>query len=99
MKKTKVKHVVHKKLQFTKKLSKFKTPKNTSRTAGTQVIDRRWETLDRFSPPQLNTKNGKGGVVNDRLFEYLFSGLWRYQLPANSDMMLRMGKLCAFDAG
>ena len=76
--------------------SSFKQPKGTSKTAGTQVIDRWWEAVDRFLPPQLANKKNKGGPLNEALFDYVLSFVWRQQLHSDTEMRGAIGKLCKF---
>jgi len=91
-KKVKTASVSHKKFQFVNKLRK--KPVGASRTAGTQCIDRWWESLDAFVPRQLSAKTHKGGPVNQRLFNYCFAFAWRAQLAANADLRAEVGKIC-----
>ena len=89
----KVKHaaVNHTKFQFVKKLRK--KPVGGSRSAGTQCIDRWWESLDAYVPKQLRSKTTQGGDINAALFDYVFSFVWRSQLPTNTDMRAAICKL------
>ena len=57
-------HVKHK-FEFAKKLPDVKRPKKGV-VAGTQCIDRMWASLDKFIPPELSNKSGKGGAVNEK---------------------------------
>ena len=61
--------VKHNKFQFVKRLPGMKQPASVV-VAGTQVIDRWWQAMDAFIPPQIHNKKGKGGPVNDRLKTY-----------------------------
>ena len=58
-------HVKHNKFEFAKKLPDVKRPKKGV-VAGTQCIDRMWASLDKFIPPELSNKSGKGGTVNEK---------------------------------
>ena len=73
-------HVKHNKFEFAKKLPDVKRPKRGV-VAGTQCIDRMWASLDKFIPPELSNKSGKGGTVNEKIFTYLYAWVWRYHLP------------------
>jgi L-rhamnose mutarotase len=86
--------VSHRGLQFTKKL-KLKKKAKYSNTAGTQVVDRWWESLDEYIPKQLHSKTGKGGTINEALFDYVFSFVWRCSLSDNADFKAEVGKVCA----
>ena len=46
-------------------------------------------------PKTLNSKLKKGGPINPKLFDYVFSGVWRYQLPDSVDMKAAIGKVCS----
>lgn len=83
--------VSHKKFQFTAKLRK--KPIGGSRTAGTQCIDRWWESLDSFIPSQLHAKR-KGGGINEAITDYCFAFAWRSHLRADADMRASLGKIC-----
>lgn len=86
--------VSHKNNQFVKKFDLKKKAKY-SNVAGTQAVDRWWEGLDNFIPPQLHNKTGKGGKINAALFDYVFSFVWRSSLPAKIDLKKEIGKICA----
>ena len=72
-----------------------KKPSKISNVAGTQCVDRWWNGLDRFTPSQLHGKQGKGGAINENLYNYVFAFVWRDQLPHDADMRAEIGALCA----
>ena len=83
--------VVHGKQQFTRKLKVLKKPAAT--LAGTQVVDRWWQSLDRFIPSSLNNKDWNPGALNDKLIRYMHGFVWRYHLPVDVDLKQELGKL------
>ena len=83
--------VVHGKQQFTRKLKVLKKPAAT--LAGTQVVDRWWQSLDRFIPSSLNNKDWNSGALNDKLIRYMHGFAWRYHLPVDVDLKQELGKL------
>ena len=94
LKKIKSVAVSHRRLQWVKKTSmKHKKPKAV-KDGGTQIIDRWWQSLDTFVPPQVHNKASKGGPINQKLFDYVFGFVWRYQLKSTTDMKTAIGKLC-----
>ena len=87
--------VSHKRWEFTRKLPLKKKPSSMSSVAGTQCVDRWWQSLDRFIPSQLHKKLGKGKGLNENLFSYVFAFVWRDQLPRDVDMRAALGALCS----
>ena len=85
--------VKHNKFEFVKRLPGMKKPASVV-VAGTQVIDRWWQAMDAFIPPQIHNKKGKGGPVNDRLKTYAHAWVWRYHLPVGIDLKTELGKIC-----
>ena len=59
---------------------------------GTQIADRRWESLDRYVPPTLAAK--LHGDVNGALAEYVYSWVWRTWLNEDADLVKEFGLLC-----
>ena len=86
-------HVKRNKFEFAKKLPDVKRPKRGV-VAGTQCIDRMWASLDKFIPPELSNKSGKGGTVNEKIFTYLYAWVWRYHLPKNANFKVELAKIC-----
>ena len=80
-------HVKHNKFEFAKKLPDVKRP-NSFR------IDRMWASLDKFIPPELSNKSGKGGTVNEKIFTYLYAWVWRYHLPKKTNFKVELAKIC-----
>ena len=86
-------HVKHNKFEFAKKLPDVKRPKRGV-VAGTQCIDRMWASLDKFIPPELSNKSGKGGTVNEKIFTYLYAWVWRHHLPTKANFKVELAKIC-----
>ena len=82
--------VVHGKWEF---LRKVKTRKKASGVAcaGTQCIDRFWQGLHDFIPASVVNK--QKGKLNTRLLTYVYSYMWRYQLPADANFQMKLGQL------
>ena len=53
-----------------------------------------WASLDKFIPPELWNKSGKGGTVNDKIFTYLYAWVWSYHLPENANFKVELAKIC-----
>ena len=85
-------HVKRNKFEFAK-LPDVKRPKRGV-VAGTQCIDRMWASLDKFIPPELSNKSGKGGTVNEKIFTSLYAWVWRYHLPKNANFKVELAKIC-----
>ena len=83
--------VTHRKQQFTRKLKTWKKPGAT--IAGTQAVDRWWQSLDRFIPSSLNNKDWSKGGLNQKLILYMHAFVWRYHLPVTADLKSHLGKL------
>ena len=79
--------------EFAKKLPDVKRPKKGV-VAGTQCIDRMWASLDKFIPPELSNKSGRGGVVNEEIFTCLYAWVWRYHLPTKANFKKELAKIC-----
>ena len=58
-------------------------------TAGTQVLDRWWQGLDEFVPPQLRKKHEHG--ENPMLRRYAYAYLWRYHIPNGTNLLDAFG--------
>jgi hypothetical protein len=85
--------VSHRCLEFTKKVSP--TSKRHSSTAGTQIIDRRWESLDAYVPSELHVKAHSHGPMNlDALESYVWSWVWRKNLQPEQDLLVELGRCC-----
>ena len=80
-------HVKRNKFEFAK-LPDVKRPKRGV-VAGTQCIDRMWASLDKFIPPELSNKSGKGGTVNEKIFTSLYA--WALALPLAKKRKLQSG--------
>ena len=73
---------------------KLKTWKKPGATiAGTQAVDRWWQSLDRFIPSSLNNKDWSKGGLNQKLILYMHAFVWRYHLPVTADLKSHLGKL------
>ena len=87
--------VTRTKIQFTGKWCLKKRPSKISNVAGTQCVDRWWNGLDRFIPSQLHRKQGKGGAINENLYNFVFAVVWRDHLPHDANMRAEIEALCA----
>ena len=83
--------VKHNKFEFVKRMTGMKRPATVVLT-GTQVVDRWWQAMDAFIPPQIHNKLKKGGPVNDRLTTYAHAWVWRYHLPVGIDFKCELGR-------
>ena len=86
----KVAAVVHQKSQFVKK-DRVGKARGASRWRGTQVIDRRWDFMDKWIGTELATL--KDGVVNDALWVRVRSFQWRVYHSAKDQYKL-LGSKC-----
>ena len=66
--------VIHKKNELVRKVQLG----SRVHMAGTQVIDRLWQTLDGYIPSGMTAKKGK--KVNPVVWQYVYSFLWRHNL-------------------
>ena len=64
--------VTHNRLQFTKKVRKAQ--KSTSSVAGTQTIDRVWQSLNKYVPATVKSRR------NTMLWDYVHSWAWRHNI-------------------
>ena len=94
LKKVRSLKVSHKNLQFTKKFA-LKKKARYSNVAGTQVIDRWWQSLDEYVPQPIHNKTGKSGGINPLMYDYLFSFIWRSSLAASMNLKEEIGQICA----
>ena len=85
-------HVRHNKHEYCKRVKTQKKSKPI--LAGTQCIDRFWQSLDKFIPAQIASKEGKGKGANERLLDYIFAFVWRSQLSPLADMRDAIGNIC-----
>ena len=83
--------VVHGKQQFTRKLKVMKKLGVTA--AGTQVVDRWWQSLEKCIPSSLNNKDWQSKGLNEELLTYTYAFVWRYHLPVDVDLKKELGKL------
>ena len=49
---------------------------------------------DKFIPPELSNKSGKGGAVNEKIFTYLYAWVWNYHLPTKANFKKELAKIC-----
>jgi len=85
--------VKHVKKEYTKRMQK-KPRYGGSRVAGTQCIDRWWLSLDRYVPSNLRNKTGHNGNVNNNIINYIYSFVWRSNLPTKADFREELGRIC-----
>ena len=81
-------HVKHNKMEFVKKVKKGAGHILT----GTQCIDRFWQSVDSYIPSSVQSKRDM--TVNPRLLMYLYSYIWRSQLPKKANFAKHLGKIC-----
>ena len=81
-------HVKHTKMEFVKKVKKGAGHILT----GTQCIDRFWQSVDSYIPSSVQSKRDM--TVNPRLLMYLYSYIWRSQLPKKANFAKHLGKIC-----
>eukprot|EP00435_Cladocopium_sp_Y103_P024446 s2368_g6.t1 len=67
--------------------------KSGATIAGTQAVDRWWQSLDRYIPPSLKNKDWCKGGLNQKLILYMHASVWRYHLPVDTDLKSELGKL------
>ena len=85
-------HVSHAKDEFARKVKHHKVPQCV--VAGTQGIDRFWQTLEEHVPQALHSKEAPGKGVSPTLLDYLHSLLWWYNLPEDVTMMKALEASC-----
>ena len=62
-------------------------------TAGTQVIDKMWGHFDDFLPKSIHNKSKATRLINDQIWEYLYSWQWRHH--AGKDLWTNMHEVFA----
>ena len=77
--------VKHNKFEFVKRMTGMKRPATVVLT-GAQVVDRWWQAMDAFVPPQIHNKLKKGEPVNAHAW------VWRYQWVSTSSVSWK--KIC-----
>ena len=70
-------HVVHQLKQFT---GEVETARGASKIAGTQCVDRLWQSLKRFWPPKLAAKDPKTKTISRAFGHMIYSFAWRKSL-------------------
>ena len=70
-------HVVHQLKQFT---GEVETARGASKIAGTQCVDRLWQSLKRFLPPKLAAKDPKTKTISRAFGHMIYSFAWRKSL-------------------
>ena len=70
-------HVVHQLKQFT---GEVETARGASKIAGTQCVDRLWQSLKRFLPPKLAAKDPKTKTISRAFGHMIYSSAWRKSL-------------------
>ena len=83
-------HVKHNKHEWAKEQPGKKKGKCV--VAGTQCIDRWWQSLDDWLPRSISNK--KHGDVNPRIWRYLYAFIWRYHLPLQVDFRRALANAC-----
>ena len=62
-------------------------------TAGTQVIDKMWGHFDDFLPKSIHDKSKATRLINDQIWEYLYS--WQWRQNAGKDLWTNMHEVFA----
>ena len=83
--------VTHRKRTVHLKVETWK--KSEATIAGTQTVDRWWQSVDCFIPSALNNKDWSKGGLNQKLILYMHAFVWRYHLPVTTDLKSHLGKL------
>ena len=83
---TQVKHFL---LQFARTFAK----NGRKVTAGTQVIDKMWGHFDDFLPKSIHNKSKATRLINDQIWEYLYS--WQWRQNAGKDLWTNMHEVFA----
>ena len=87
-KKMKFSEVSHKRMQFCKKRGPRK------KSAGTQCLDRKWQSMKRFVPKELRSKDQLTRDVNDCIRDYVFA----FVCPTNWGSANTLNKLAELAA-
>ena len=74
--------VVHQLKQFT---GEVETARGASKIAGTQCVDRLWQSLKRFLPPKLAAKDPKTKTISRAFGHMIYSFAWRKSLGPRTD--------------
>ena len=80
--------VKHSKMQFTR------TRGPRRKAAGTQVLDRQWQSLKQYVPKEVANKNALDRSVNDSLRAYVYSWVWRHNVGIPS-LLSSLGHLAS----
>ena len=83
--------VTHRKRTVHLKVETWK--KSEATIAGTQTVDRWWQSVDCFIPSALNNKDWSKGGLNQKLILYMHAFVWRYHLPVTTDLKSHLSKL------
>ena len=83
---TQVKHCL---LQFARTFAK----NGRKVIAGTQVIDKMWGHFDDFLPKSIHNKSKATRLINDQIWEYLYS--WQWRQNAGKDLWTNMHEVFA----
>ncbi|CAE7441542.1 unnamed protein product, partial [Symbiodinium sp. CCMP2456] len=78
------KHVSHSKAEFTK-------ASQSSKTLGTQLLDRTWGNIKCCVPPTLASR-AKQGLPEQQILQYVYQALWRRNIGA-AGMLQHLGAL------
>jgi hypothetical protein len=82
--------VRHKRGEFVKRVA---TSRSHSSLAGTQSLDARWKSLCDAIPTNVPTRPNR--ATSSRLFQYMWSWLWRHNMDVNADLLTELGKISA----
>ena len=86
-------HVKHNKHEFAKKVKSRKKPGFV--VAGTQCIDRWWQSLENAFPNSLHVKNKGHGGICAKLMLYVWGFVWRSNLPNRCNLTKELGQIMA----
>ena len=81
----------HNKNQFAKKVRPKKKPGVV--VAGTQCVDRWWQSLDKALPQSLHVKDRPGGDIAEKLMSYVWGFVWRSNLGNHANLTKELGKI------
>ena len=61
--------------------------------AGTQCVDRWWQSLDKALPQSLHVKDRPGGDIAEKLMSYVWGFVWRSNLGNHANLTKKLGKI------
>ena len=85
------KNVSHNKNEFAKKVRSRKKPETM--VAGTQCVDRWWQSLEKALPQSLHIKDRPGGGTAEKLMSYVWGFVSRSNLGNHANLTKELGKI------